>query len=390
MLYSIGSTAVALRKKLVKLKTQSVIGFPVTAESFETQVDTMLGWAQQRLSKVVCVANVHMLIEAKHHMGFASILHRADMLTPDGMPLVWLTSWISNRRQERVAGMDILFSLCHKATEKNVSLFFLGLPYPLIVLAAGVFGFWRGHQGVTDDEVVPSPCLQWRRTGGTIILGLMMWWLPILAMALLAAPDILLDIAAFFSKLAVVTFGGAYAVLAYMAQDVVDKFGWLTAGEMIDGLGLAETTPGPLILVTQFVGFLAGHGAGGLPMAMAAAAVTLWVTFVPCFLWIFAGAPYIDWLCAQPRLKGALDGITAAVVGVILNLSIWFALHVFFGTVTRVDWGIAQLWLPEITTIDWRVLPIALVAGFLLLARRWSMVRVLAVAALLGLGLTVV
>ena len=126
MLYSIGSTAVALRKKLVKLKTQSVIGFPVTAESFETKVDTMLGWAQQRLSKVVCVANVHMLIEAKHHMGFASILHRADMLTPDGMPLVWLTSWISNRRQERVAGMDILFSLCHKATEKNVSLFFLG------------------------------------------------------------------------------------------------------------------------------------------------------------------------------------------------------------------------------------------------------------------------
>ncbi|MEO0392023.1 MAG: chromate efflux transporter [Pseudomonadota bacterium] len=271
-----------------------------------------------------------------------------------------------------------------------VGLFFLGLPYPLIVLAAGVFGFWRGHQGVTDDEVVPSPCLQWRRTGGTIILGLMVWWLPILAMALLAAPDILLDIAAFFSKLAVVTFGGAYAVLAYMAQDVVDKFGWLTAGEMIDGLGLAETTPGPLILVTQFVGFLAGHGAGGLPMAMAAAAVTLWVTFVPCFLWIFAGAPYIDWLCAQPRLKGALDGITAAVVGVILNLSIWFALHVFFGTVTRVEWGIVQLWTPAFSTLYWRVVPVALVAGFLLLARRWSMVRVLVVSAALGLALSTV
>lgn len=126
MLYSTWSTRFDLRKKQKPLKTQSVIGFPVTAEPFETQTDTMLSWAQQRLSKVVCVANVHMLIEAKYHLGFASILHRADMLTPDGMPLAWLTSWTSGRRQDRVAGMDILLSLCRQAPKQNVSLFFLG------------------------------------------------------------------------------------------------------------------------------------------------------------------------------------------------------------------------------------------------------------------------
>lgn len=126
MLYSTRSALADLRKNQKQLKTQSVIGFPVTAESFETQIDTMLSWAQQRLSKVVCVANVHMLIEAKHHPGFARILYRADMLTPDGMPLAWLTSWISQRRQDRVAGMDILLSLCRKATNKKIGLFFLG------------------------------------------------------------------------------------------------------------------------------------------------------------------------------------------------------------------------------------------------------------------------
>lgn len=126
MLYATRSAVVGLQKSQKQLKTQSVIGFPVTAESFETQIDTMLGWAQQRLSKVVCVANVHMLIEAKNNRAFASILHRADMLTPDGMPLAWVTSWTSHRRQDRVAGMDILLSLCRHAAKKNVGLFFLG------------------------------------------------------------------------------------------------------------------------------------------------------------------------------------------------------------------------------------------------------------------------
>ncbi len=133
-----------------------------------------------------------------------------------------------------------------------------------------------------------------------------------------------------------VTFGGAYSVLAYMAQQAVETYGWLTAGEMLDGLGLAETTPGPLILVTEFVGFLAGYRHGGEPklaFGLLGAAVALWATFAPCFLWIFTGAPYVDRLSANPRLAGALAGVTAAVVGVILNLSLWFALHVLFGRV---------------------------------------------------------
>ena len=149
----------------------------------------------------------------------------------------------------------------------------------------------------------------------------------------------LTDIALFFSKLAVVTFGGAYSVLAYMAQQAVETYGWLSAGEMLDGLGLAETTPGPLILVTEFVGFLAGYPpwrrAARSPSACSAAAVTLWATFAPCFLWIFTGAPYVERLSAIPRLAGALASVTAAVVGVILNLSLWFALHVLFAKVDR-------------------------------------------------------
>lgn len=267
-----------------------------------------------------------------------------------------------------------------------IGLFFLALPYPLIVLVAAFFGFWRGADTAESTLLIERPSLDWHRMGLTIITWLAIWWLPVLALVVLAAPTILIEVARFFSTLAVVTFGGAYAVLAYMAQDVVEGFGWLTASQMIDGLGLAETTPGPLILVTQFVGFLAGHGAGGLPMAMAAMMVTLWVTFVPCFLWIFTGAPYIDWLCAQPRLKGALDAITAAVVGVILNLSIWFGLHVFFADVARVEFGLVQSWVPVFTSIDWRVLPITLLAAVLLMRYRLSMLTVLAVSGILGLA----
>ncbi len=152
-------------------------------------------------------------------------------------------------------------------------------------------------------------------------------------------PGLLADLALFFSTLAVVTFGGAYAVLAYMTQAVVTDFGWLTTAQMIDALGLAETTPGPLILVTQFVGILAGIAQGGIGLGIMAGIVTLWMTFTPCFLWIFTGAPYIDALAYRPRLRGALAAVTAAVVGVILNLSLWFALHVIFADVTLTRFG---------------------------------------------------
>ena len=175
-----------------------------------------------------------------------------------------------------------------------------------------------------------------------------------------------------------------------MAQDVVNQQGWLTAGAMMDGLGLAETTPGPLILVTEFVGFLSAFGEGGLALGLAGAAVTLWATFTPCFLWIFAGAPYIDWVGTQPRLRGALSGITAAVVGVILNLSLWFALHVAFAEVEPVTYGPFLLWQPALATLDWRVLVLAVLSGVLLLWLHWGIVRVLTISALLGLVLSYV
>jgi len=181
-------------------------------------------------------------------------------------------------------------------------------------------------------------------------------------------------------------------VLAFMAQDAVTGYGWLSAGEMMDGLGLAETTPGPLILVTEFVGFLAAARSGGevnLAMGLAGALVTLWVTFAPCFLWIFAGAPYIDWIGTRPRLRAAMAGITAAVVGVILNLSIWFALHVLFATVTRETAGPLTLWMPDIPTFDWRVVVIAGVAALLLLRLHRSVALTLGVCAGSGLLLSI-
>jgi chromate transporter len=213
---------------------------------------------------------------------------------------------------------------------------------------------------------------------------------PLMALAaIFGRGHILTQLGWFFSKLAVVTFGGAYAVLAYMSQDVVVRHGWLEPGQMLDGLGLAETTPGPLILVTEFVGFLAAWQAGGQaawPMGLLGALTALWATFAPCFLWIFAGAPYVEWINAQPRLRGALAATTAAVVGVIFNLALWFALHVFFGKVRLIEAGALKLWTPDVTTLDWRVVMLALISGVLLLRQHWGIPSVLAVASALGIA----
>lgn len=264
-----------------------------------------------------------------------------------------------------------------------VGIFFLDLPFPLIVATAAAVGFARGVAATKgEDQVPPLPvAVSPRTTLVTIVVWLLIWWVPVLLLDQMLDVPVLAAIGAFFSKLAVVTFGGAYAVLAYMAQQVVVDFGWLSAGEMMDGLGLAETTPGPLILVTEFVGFLATFRDGGLWLGLAGAVVTLWVTFVPCFLWIFAGAPYIDWISAQPRLRGALAAITAAVVGVILNLSLWFGLHVIFGSVIRHDVGLLTVWLPEMHSLDWRVLVLSLMCAVLLLRLHWGIARVLALSA---------
>jgi chromate transporter len=169
-----------------------------------------------------------------------------------------------------------------------------------------------------------------------------------------------------------------------MAQDVVVGFGWLDATQMIDALGLAETTPGPLILVTQFVGYLAAFNQGGLWLGLAGGLVALWATFAPCFLWIFAGAPYIEWLSSLPRLKGALNAITAAVVGVMLNLSLWFSLHVLFANVTRQQFGALNLWTPQLSSIEWAALALFALSAVLSFRFKLGILWILLISSLAG------
>jgi len=259
-----------------------------------------------------------------------------------------------------------------------VALFAFAVPFPVVILAAGLWGYATTPAGTSPAAVPVAP-----RTLQTIAIWAAVWLIP-LALLGVVEGGLLFEIGLFFSKLAVVTFGGAYAVLAWMAQAVVEDKGWLTATQMMDGLGLAETTPGPLILVTEFVGYLAGHRQGGLWMGVAAAIVTLWMTFAPCFLWIFAGAPYVARLTAMPRLSGALAAITAAVVGVIANLSLWFALHVLFAVVTRIDAGPLSMSVPDPGTLRLFTAALAAVAAWALLIRHWPMMLVLALSAVVS------
>jgi len=261
-----------------------------------------------------------------------------------------------------------------------IGIFFVSLPFPLIVLLAGIVGAFMSTPNAAEVAETHAQATA-KNTLTVLVVGVLLWMLPVLLLAVLSEQQVLITLAGFFSKLAVVTFGGAYAVLAYMAQEVVQLYGWLSAGEMLDGLGLAETTPGPLILVTQFVGFLAAFREGGFVLGLAGGLITLWVTFVPCFIWIFAGAPYIEWMSAQPRLRGALQAITAAVVGVILHLSLWFALHVLFAEVNQQSYGPLNIWQPEWASFDWRVLLIAIISAVMLLRLHQNIVIVLAVAA---------
>jgi chromate transporter len=214
-----------------------------------------------------------------------------------------------------------------------------------------------------------------RRAG---LIALAMWAWPV---ALLYGTGTFGDIAWFFSKMAVVTVGGAYAVLAYVAQEAVDGYGWVTAPEMLAGLGLAETTPGPLILVLQFVGFLGGYRDSGVLGGLAGGAIAVYVTFAPCFAWIFLGAPYIERLHNAPRLKGALAGVTAAVVGVIANLALWFGLRVAFSRVETVQIGPMTLGLPDPTTLVPDAVALTALAGVCLFVLKLDVVRTLFVTA---------
>ncbi|BAE51082.1 chromate efflux transporter [Paramagnetospirillum magneticum] len=288
-----------------------------------------------------------------------------------------------------------------------LGIFAFDLPFPLIVLAAGAWGFMAaragraaflpagggqaGAMGAADraiDEGAGHTRPDHWRSVRMAVFCLVLWLAPVVA-AMVWGQGAYGAIGLFFSKMAVVTFGGAYAVLAYVAQQAVEVHGWLAPSEMLDGLGLAETTPGPLILVNQFVGFLAGFrdhgGLGPWTGGVLGAALTVWVTFTPCFLWILAGAPYVEVLRGYKALSGALAAITAAVVGVIFNLGLWFALHVLFGTVDEMRVGAVRLFVPQLASLDPAALALAVAAAIAMLRLHIGMIPTLAAAGLSGI-----
>jgi chromate transporter len=270
-----------------------------------------------------------------------------------------------------------------------IGIFFIDLPFPLIILAAAWIGYATTRAGASLAQA-KDPA-RWRKAATAAGIGIVLWWAPVaVAALLLGSSHVLVEAGLFFSKLAVVSFGGAYALLAYMAQQAVENYAWMSAAEMVDGLGLAETLPGPLIKITQFVGFLgAWRNAEPLsPMtsAVLGSAITTWVTFVPPMLLIFAGAPFVEQLRANTRLSGALAAITAAVVGVILNLTVWFVLHVLFPNVEEVRAGPLRWYQFDPMAIDLQVAALALVAAVLAFRFHRSLLELVAIMAALGVA----
>ncbi len=272
-----------------------------------------------------------------------------------------------------------------------VGIFFLDLPFPLIVAAAGAAGYFLLAGDAAVHGPPPSPD-RWRQAGTALAVGLALWWAPVLlAAALFGSGHVLVDIGLFFSKLATVSFGGAYALLSYMAQEAVETYRWMSAPEMVDGLGLAETLPGPLIKVTQFVAFL-GAWRDPAPLSPAMAGVVgsvlaTWVTFTVPMLLIFTGAPFVEQLRANRRLSGALNAITAAVVGVILNLTLWFALHVLFAEVKEARAGPLRWYAFDPLALDLRAAGLAALAALLAFRFHRGLVELIAIMAALGIAL---
>ena len=277
-----------------------------------------------------------------------------------------------------------------------LALFVFRIPFPIVILAAACVGLamaWRtgansaASQGA--DEKVLEQSANAPRPMRTVIIGAALWLGPIaLLAALLGKDQVFPQMGWFFAKMAVVTFGGAYAVLAYVAQQAVQNYGWLTTGNMIDGLALAETTPGPLILVLTFIGYYAAHQQPGVLSPLVAgtlgAIFVTWVTFVPSFIWIFLGAPYVERVRQNRYLSAMLAMVTAAVVGVIANLALWFALHVLFRDVTEVTLGFATLAWPDWRSADLAAIGLSLIASLALLRWRVNLVKVLLATGALG------
>lgn len=285
----------------------------------------------------------------------------------------------------------------------------LGVPFPFIILGAGILGFlvgrrrdaWfpLGDHGRGDVAEAPAALLAdhdsidkvaSRRALRAGLICAVLWLAPVVALFVIAGSEnVFTQEGILFSKSAIVTFGGAYAVLGYIAQEAVGRYGWISAGDMAVGLGLAETTPGPLILVVEFVGFLAAYShPGNLPPLVAGtigAVITVWVTFVPCFMFIFLGAPFVERLRHSRPISNALTAVGAAVAGVVLDLAVWFALHTAFDTVNETTLGPISIPVPEISSINVSAVAIALIAAVLVLRVRLGTLKVLAVCALLGL-----
>ncbi len=287
------------------------------------------------------------------------------------------------------------------ATAAFVAIFFFEIPFPLIILGAGLIGYLGGK--VWTDKFYLTKRSSSQPSGSSsqnrpsfisslrvAALWSAIWLVPLIVlMIILGMNNVFVREGIFFSKTAVVTFGGAYAVLAYIAQQAVNTYGWLQPGEMLDGLGMAETTPGPLIQVVQFVGFMGAYRNPGLLDPMLAGVLgsilTTWMTFAPCFLWIFLGAPYIEYLRDNKSLGTALSGITAAVVGVVFNLAVWFSLHTLFASVTEAHKGSLRLLIPSWATLDFVSLLISVGAFIALFRFKMNMIITLASAALVGI-----
>ena len=303
-------------------------------------------------------------------------------------------------------GMMILL-----AAASFVAIFLFDIPFPLLILLAGMIGliggrFWpesfvvhkvqnQGESAKSDPVRSDQPLCEIRQKPSlshSVIVStvcLILWFGPLVAIWLTLGPtSVFFQEGMFFSKAAVVTFGGAYSVLAYIAQQAVENYGWLKPGEMLDGLGLAETTPGPLIMVVQFVGFMGAFRNPGpftpLVAGIIGSCITTWVTFVPCFFWILLGAPYVERLRENKLIRSALSAITAAVVGVVLNLGIWFSMHTLFGAVSTLNFYGMRLQVPDLATLSAAEFVIAILAGLITFYWKKGMLLTLAISICTG------
>jgi chromate transporter len=315
------------------------------------------------------------------------------------------------RRALKSTGLRVI------AASSFVAIFAFGVPFPVIILAAAVIGWFgattglpafragRAHGSPGGSHVHDAETLLGEEAGGrghagrtaalrAGLVALALWVIPVVVLLVLAPGSVFTDIAVFFSQLAVLTFGGAYAVLAWVAQEAVGTYGWLAPGEMLDGLAMAETTPGPLIMVLQFVGFMGAFREAGWAAPLLAGTLggllATWVTFAPCFAWIFLGAPWMERLRASAALSGALTAVTAAVVGVILNLAIWFAIHAIWREVLRIEAGPLSLELPVLGSIDWAAAVLSVLAMLAVFRVGLGTATVLGGAAAAGVALHLV